>query len=70
MYGEIVKNLEVSKFTLLNNKPLLNIIDTPTLPLKVNNLPVFLAFILFSILGFVVCSTSLIINKIISEELS
>ena len=70
MYGEIVKNLEVSKFTLLNNKPLLNIIDTPTLPLKVNKLPLFLAFILFSIVGFVVCSIILIINQIIAEEIS
>ena len=34
MYLEIVKNLEISKFTLINNKPLLNIIDRPNLPLK------------------------------------
>ena len=40
MYGELVKNLEISKFTLLNNKPLLNIIDSPTLPLEVNKLSI------------------------------
>ncbi|MBL6664038.1 MAG: hypothetical protein ISP71_08060 [Flavobacteriales bacterium] len=70
MYGEIVKNLEISKFTLLNNKPLLNIIDSPTLPLKVNKLSIVLAFILFSILASVVYSFILIIKQIINEEMS
>ena len=70
MYGEIVKNLEISKFTLLNNKPLLNIIDSPTLPLEVNELPIVLAFILFSILGSVIYSFILIVKQIINEEMS
>ena len=70
MYGEIVKNLEVSKFTLLNNEPLLNIIDTPTLPLKVNKLPMIAAFILFSILGMLIYSFTLVIKQIINEEMS
>ena len=34
MYLEIVKNLELSKITLLNQTPIINIIDTPILPLK------------------------------------
>ena len=29
MYSEILKNLEISKFTLLDQKPLINIIDSP-----------------------------------------
>ena len=29
MYGEIIKNLEISKVTLLNQKPLINVIDSP-----------------------------------------
>ena len=70
MYGEIVKNLEVSKFTLLNNEPLLNIIDRPTLPLKVNKLSMIAAFILFSILGLLINSFTLIIKQIINEEMS
>ena len=70
MYGEIVKNLEVSKFTLLNNEPLLNIIDKPTLPLKVNKLSMIAAFILFSILGMLIYSFTLIIKQIINEEMS
>ena len=70
MYGEIVKNLEVSKFTLLNNEPLLNIIDSPTLPLKVNKLSIIVAFILFSIFGMLMYSFILIIKQIINEEMS
>ncbi len=70
MYGEIVKNLEVSKFTLLNNKPLLNIIDSPTLPLKVNKITIFSSFVLFSILGSALFIFFIIIKQIINEEMS
>jgi uncharacterized protein involved in exopolysaccharide biosynthesis len=34
MYLEIVKNLELSKITLLNKTPIINIIDNPILPLE------------------------------------
>lgn len=34
MYLEIVKNLEISKMTLLNQTPIINIIDKPVLPLE------------------------------------
>ena len=34
MYMEIVKSLELSKITLLNNTPIINIIDKPILPLQ------------------------------------
>jgi len=39
MYLEIVKNLEISKITLLNNTPIINIIDKPILPLEVHSRP-------------------------------
>ena len=35
MYLEIVKNLELSKLTLLNQTPIIQIIDKPILPLKI-----------------------------------
>ena len=35
MYLEIVKNLELSKITLLNQTPIIQIIDKPILPLKI-----------------------------------
>ena len=34
MYLEIIKNLEISKMTLLNKTPIINIIDKPILPLE------------------------------------
>lgn len=69
MYGEIVKNLELSKFTLINNKPLLNIIDRPHLPLNTNKLSAVKAFILFSILGGFFACVYLIFRQIIRDEL-
>jgi len=37
MYLEIVKNLEISKITLLNQTPIIQIIDNPVLPLMTEN---------------------------------
>lgn len=70
MYLEIVKNLELSKFTLINNKPLLNIIDRPSLPLKSNNLNPIIAFVLFSILGGFLISFYVIVRQIIKDEMN
>jgi uncharacterized protein involved in exopolysaccharide biosynthesis len=34
MYGELIKNLELSKFTLMREEPLVQVIDRPILPLE------------------------------------
>ena len=34
MYGEVLKNLEIAKFSLENQTPLLQVVDHPTYPLK------------------------------------
>ncbi|MES2780071.1 MAG: Wzz/FepE/Etk N-terminal domain-containing protein [Bacteroidota bacterium] len=34
LYGELTKNIELSKMALVKEEPLIEIIDTPTLPLK------------------------------------
>jgi capsule polysaccharide export protein KpsE/RkpR len=34
LYGELVKNIELSKMSLVKEEPLIEIIDSPTLPLK------------------------------------
>lgn len=70
MYGEVVKNLELSKFTLLNNKPLLNIIDRPVFPLQVRKISLITSFILFSILGAFFVSIYLILSQLIRDEMS
>ncbi|MGY4535819.1 hypothetical protein ACVW0P_000213 [Mucilaginibacter sp. UYNi724] len=55
VYGEIVKNLEISKLGLLKETPLIQVIDAPILPLESNKIPKKIAFIagfmLFSFLA-------------------
>ena len=51
MYLEIIKNLELSKITLLNKTPIINIIDKPILPLKGNSSSKTLLGILGAFLG-------------------
>ena len=51
MYLEIIKNLEISKITLLNQMPIINIIDQPILPLKAEQLSKNITGILGGFLG-------------------
>ncbi len=53
IYQEIVKNLELAKVSFRKDKPLIQVIDEPILPLKKNKLGIFKGTIVFSImLGF------------------
>ena len=53
MYLEIVKNLEISKLTLLNQTPIIQIIDKPILPLQVEeNSKIFLGLLAALLGGF------------------
>jgi len=67
MYMEIVKNLEISKLTLLNNTPIINIIDKPVLPLEQNNLTFKLILLIFAFLGFFLTSFYYIFKKIYKD---
>ena len=40
MYLEIIKNLEISKMTLLNQTPIIQVIDQPILPLRNTNISI------------------------------
>ena len=64
---EIVKNLEISKLTLLNNTPIINIIDKPVLPLEQNNLTFKLILLIFAFLGFFLTSFYYIFKKIYKD---
>lgn len=62
IYGEIVKNLEVSKTSLIQETPTVQIVDDPELPLKRNRLHWAIAllmgaFIGVLLMGFYVAST-------------
>ena len=70
MYLEIMKNLEVSKLTLLNNTPIINIIDKPVLPLEQKNLKNEVVLILFTLLGFFVSSLYFLFQKIYIDTLN
>jgi hypothetical protein len=45
IYGEIVKNLEVSKTSLIQETPTVQIVDYPDLPLKRNRLQWYVGLI-------------------------
>ena len=51
LYTELVKNLELSKLTLRKETPLIQIIDTPMLPLEKNKLGRLAAAVIFGFFG-------------------
>ena len=69
MYGEIIKNLEISKVTLLNQKPLINIIDSPRLPLEVVRFSILKGLVLFGFLGAMLASVYVLIASLIRDAL-
>ena len=69
MYGEIIKNLEISKVTLLNQKPLINVIDSPRFPLEVVRFSKLKGLLLFGLLGATLASMYVVISSLIREVL-
>jgi uncharacterized protein involved in exopolysaccharide biosynthesis len=65
---EIIKNLEISKISLLNQTPIFNIIDKPILPLQKNQVGLFFAVIMSGLLGSFLLSCLLIIRKLINDN--
>ena len=69
MYLELIKNLELSKLTLLNQTPIINIIDKPILPLEVDKKSLLLAGILGGFLGGFLIILFFILNKLFKDAL-
>ncbi len=69
MYIEIIKNLELSKLTLLNKTPIINIIDMPILPLENNKVSMIFGALVGSLLGFLLSVCYLIFKKIFTDAL-
>ncbi len=69
MYAEILKNLEISKFTLLNQKPLINVIDSPRFPLEVVRFSRLKGLVLFGLLGAMLASMYVVIASLIRDAL-
>lgn len=67
MYIEIVKNLEVSKMTLLNQKPLINIVDKPIYPLELKRFSFVKGLVLFSFFGFILATMFVLVASFFKE---
>ena len=70
MYLEIVKNLELSKITLLNQTPIINIIDKPILPLQVEDKSKTVLALLLVFLGGFLSLIFFIFRKLFKDALS
>ena len=70
MYLEIVKNLEISKLTLLNQTPIIQIIDRPILPLKFEEKSKIFLGLLGAFLGGFLSLFFFIFRKLFEDALS
>ena len=69
MYLELVKNIEISKLTLLNQTPIIQVIDRPTLPLEDTKLSTFLVFLISFVLSFLISVFYFVFRKMIVDSL-
>ncbi|MCH8330340.1 MAG: hypothetical protein IH946_03005 [Bacteroidetes bacterium] len=69
MYSEVVKNLEVAGFNLLIETPVIQVIDSPILPLKKKRLSVIFGFIYGGILGGFFSLLYVILKKLYQDFL-
>jgi uncharacterized protein involved in exopolysaccharide biosynthesis len=67
MYGNIIQNLEVTKFQRSQEEPIIEIIDEPILPLKVENVGLLKSIVVIGILFGFSMIIFLIIRKILKE---
>ena len=70
MYLEIVKNLELSKITLLSQTPIINIIDEPILPLDEEKISKILSGLLGGFLGGFLSFCFFIFRKLFKDALA
>tara|TARA_B100000927_G_C16469522_1_gene471001 strand:- start:2348 stop:3397 length:1050 start_codon:yes stop_codon:yes gene_type:complete len=69
MYIEIIKNLEISKVTLLNQIPIINIIDRPKAPIHKNQKSTKTTVIIAFILGICISIFYFVMRKFIKDVL-
>ena len=70
MYGEIIKNLEISDFTLRNKTPFVQPIDRPILPLDAEKTSLFKSMFIGGFLGLFLSILFITIRKILREVMS
>lgn len=73
MYAELVKNLEFSKLALMREEPLIQLIDSPILPLEINQLGkitgLILGFLIFVIISIFILISKKVIRNLVGREL-
>lgn len=70
LYGELLKNLELSKISLRKQMPLIQIIDTPVLPLEKKKPGRLFTGIIFAFLGVLFTAIFLLVRNHIRETKS
>ncbi|MGN7821879.1 Wzz/FepE/Etk N-terminal domain-containing protein [Chitinophaga sp. 22536] len=69
MYGEVIKNLEMSKVALSQETPIIQIIDTPILPLKKIQVGLVKGVVIGGLLGGILCVIVLTVSKLLKSYL-
>jgi len=70
IYLELIKNTELVKMNLLNETPIIQLIDVPVLPLEYSNRSSKLFWVFsFSFLGLFLVSSLIILRKLIRDTL-
>jgi len=67
MYGEVVKNLELTKIAMAQETPIIQIVDTPLLPLKKLKLGKLVGLVLGGFMGGLFAMMFLIARKIYTD---
>ena len=70
MYLELVKNIEVSKLTLLNQTPIIQVIDKPILPLEDTKMSIFLVLLITIFISTTFSIIYIVLRKLVDDSLA
>jgi hypothetical protein len=68
VYAELSKNIELSRFSLMRDEPILNVIDSPILPLRIEKASKLFNLIVYGIIAGILAIIVLIVQRNISEK--
>ena len=70
MYLELVKNIEVSKLTLLNQTPIIQVIDKPILTLEDTKMSIFLVLLITIFISTTFSIIYIVLRKLVNDSLA
>ena len=70
MYLELVKNIEVSKLTLLNQTPIIQVIDKPILPLEDTKMSILLVLLITIFISTTFSVIYIVLKKLVNDSLA